>query len=115
LLPQAIKCLLPGEITNKSGTSAALDNGNANTNTIVAARGNKVTAAGICNYLVLNGYDDWYLPSKDKLYKLLQNKVASNPIPWLRRISKSIIKRHFCNQPENNYLRHPTIIKTDYL
>jgi hypothetical protein len=58
------------------GTSTALGTGNANTNAIVASLGNGNYAAKLCYDLVLNGYSDWYLPSKDELNKLYQNQAA---------------------------------------
>jgi hypothetical protein len=53
-----------------------LGTGLANTTAIVEAQGEGLYAAKICDDLVLNGYDDWYLPSKDELNKLYLNQEA---------------------------------------
>ena len=71
-------------LTGANGT--ALGTGNANTNTIVAAQGTGNYAAKHCADLVLNGYSDWFLPSKDELSKLYINRVAiggfANALYW---------------------------------
>jgi len=48
-------------------TSAAVGTGATNTAAIVASCGEANIAAKIADDLVLNGYDDWFLPSKDEL------------------------------------------------
>ncbi len=58
-------------------TATALGTGNANTNLIVANQGTGSYAARICYDLVLEGYSDWYLPSKDELNLLYINLCAN--------------------------------------
>jgi hypothetical protein len=65
-------CLAPNLI---GGTSTAIGSGQANTTAIVTACSS--SAAYICDILVLNGYNDWFLPSKDELYQLyLQRSIV---------------------------------------
>jgi hypothetical protein len=56
--------------TNTGAMSPLIGDGNANTEAIVATFGTGNYAARLCYDLVLGGYSDWYLPSKDELRKL---------------------------------------------
>jgi hypothetical protein len=75
-----------GSYVTTSATGTAIGTGNANTNTIVSVQGAGSYAAKLCSDLVLNGYSDWYLPSKDELYKLYINKALvggfANNLYW---------------------------------
>ncbi len=64
----------PTDLTGAEGT--VLGTGNQNTIDIVNGCGDPGIAARICNDLVLNGYNDWYLPSLDELNKLYLNRAA---------------------------------------
>lgn len=58
------------------GTSTAFGTGQANTILIVNGCSEADCAARICSDLMLNGYDDWFLPSLDELNQLYVNRAA---------------------------------------
>ena len=71
-------------VTGATGT--AIGTGRSNTTRIVQAQGEGGYAAKLCDDLVLNGYSDWFLPSKEELNLLYQNKTViggfSNNAYW---------------------------------
>ncbi len=63
--------------TDEIGASAQSDtDGAANTAAIVAQNNTRSRAATICENLIEGDYDDWYLPAKDELNCLFDNRVA---------------------------------------
>jgi hypothetical protein len=65
-----------GSYITTGATATALGTGFANTNTIIAAQGTGSYAASVARNHTEGGYSDWYLPSKDELYKLWENRTA---------------------------------------
>ena len=65
-----------GDSTKIGETGKVIGTGNTNTNKIVTNQGAGSYAAKLCSDLVLDGYSDWYLPSKDELNKLYINKAV---------------------------------------
>ena len=58
-------------VTGASGTTVGT--GQSNTTAIVNVQGAGSYAAKLCDNLVLNGYDDWFMPSKDELGLMYTN------------------------------------------
>ena len=63
-----------GHGTSVGGTSTGIGDGKANTEAIVRALGDGNYAAKICDDLDLGGYADWFLPSKDELNALYEQR-----------------------------------------
>lgn len=59
--------------TNIPGTGTTIGTGAINTQLIVNGCSVPNSAARVCYNLVLNGYSDWYLPSKDELFQIHKN------------------------------------------
>jgi hypothetical protein len=62
--------------TTIGGTSTAFGTGQANTTAIVNGCLTVGIAARICNDLVLNGFSDWFLPSRDELNTMYMQKTV---------------------------------------
>jgi len=59
-------------LTNVKNTAVGV--GQANTTAIISKQGVGNYAASLCDELVLNGYSDWFLPSKEELNLLYQQR-----------------------------------------
>jgi len=73
--------LAPYQGAVPGGTSTAIGSGSANTDKIIAQNGPGTGyAAGVARAYTGGGYRDWYLPSKDEIYKLYLNNASSGAL-----------------------------------
>lgn len=63
-----------GSILVTHATGTGLGAGSTNTAAIIATQGSGNYAANLCDQLELNGFSDWFLPSKDELQALFLQK-----------------------------------------
>ena len=66
------------ELTYIMGLETGVGKGSINTTKINNSIGNLNTAAMACETYTLNGYSDWFLPSRDELIKIYQNVFLIN-------------------------------------
>jgi hypothetical protein len=62
------------QATGIPNTSTAMGTGATNTANIVAVCAQRPIAASVCADLVLNGYSDWYLPSRGEV-QMMYNRL----------------------------------------
>ena len=101
-----------GRYIETGAQGMAIGTGASNTRKIVEIQGEGIYAAKICYDLVLNGYDDWYLPSREELDQLYINreKVGENWTGWYWTSSETTSKsdgytwfQSFQNEPIGQY------------
>ena len=62
-----------GSYFETNATATAIGAGKANTDTIIAKQGAGSYAAKTCRNLLLSGFNDWYLPSRDEINLMKSN------------------------------------------
>jgi len=75
-------------------TKKEIGSGRNNTEIIVKKLGDGVYAAKLCYDLVLNGYNDWFLPSRDELTMLYWNLFGAKVTEWK---TKNLKEKSFWN------------------
>lgn len=100
-----------GFLITTGATGTAIGTGLANTNAIVSSQGATATnyAAGLARAYNGGGYIDWYLPSKDELNKLYQNRIAVGGFTGINYWSSSeldsnLAANHYFIIDTQNYL-----------
>ncbi len=59
--------------TANGNTMTAIGTGKSNTNAIIAQANQTSSAAKLCSDYSINGFNDWFLPSKDELWQMCWN------------------------------------------
>lgn len=67
-----------GSYTTTGATGTVIGTGQANTTAIINNQGAGSYAATVCDNYTVGAYSDWFLPSKDELNKMYQNKIIIN-------------------------------------
>ena len=67
-----------GSYVVTGATDTAIGTGQANTTAIVTMQGAGSYAAQLCNDLIVGGYSDWFLPSKDELAAMRTNLASTS-------------------------------------
>ena len=67
-----------GNYVETGATGIVIGTGKSNTKKIVNIQGSGNYAAKLCDDLMLNGYNDWFMPSKNELHLMYENLKLKN-------------------------------------
>ena len=96
-----------GSYITTGATGTAIGAGQSNTTAIVQAQGEGAYAAKLCDDLVLNAYSDWFLPSRDELNILFQNRYVigfTDGIYWSS--SENSSSSALCQSPDGGHYNY---------
>lgn len=82
-------------------TATAVGSGQTNTDKIIAAQGEGYYAAKLADDFALNGYSDWFLPSKDEL-NLMYGNIGAGASPPLTNIGDFDQKAYYWSSTESS-------------
>ena len=93
-----------GTNTTTGATGSAIGTGSANTTAIIANQGAVETAyaAGLARAYSGGGYTDWFLPSKEELHQMYQNKAMINSTATANSGS-NFTNYYYWSSTENGY------------
>jgi hypothetical protein len=69
-----------GNTNTLVGTSSAIGTGYTNTLAIVAQNNTASKAGTYCDAYEVNGFTDWFLPSRDELTPFIANRASYSPV-----------------------------------
>ncbi|KJV08103.1 DUF1566 domain-containing protein [Methylocucumis oryzae] len=92
-----------GFYIDTGATATAVGTGAANTQKIINAQGSGQYAANLVSNLSLNGYDDWFLPSKDEL-NLMYQAIGPGAIEPITNVGGFASGDYWSSSVYNNHI-----------
>jgi len=92
-----------GSYTITGATATEIGSGQANTTTIINNQGAGSYAATVCDNYSFDGYSDWFLPSKDEIDQIYQNRTVINSAAIANGGAAIISSGYWTSSEHNEY------------